>query len=314
MHTYLFVEHVTFHLLTFFCTLQVAIKQSLIRGRDQLFFDKRTLREVKIARHLNHENVVKFVDVFCMTEEAQKHYVCLVMGSLPTNLKLALRNAAFKGSIRVPANCMAICFQILKGLFYIHSAHILHRDLKPDNILIHPETMNVRICDFGLSRSDALAHGNQHTHYVVTRYYRAPEVIINPKTYDYSLDVWSVGCMLAELVGLEHRLFEGKSYLTQLDEIFRIRGYNQVYMDSLPESCRSSVTEYVKHWRDKKGIPFQEQSFIRACRHDNKNALVDLLEKMLDLDPRRRISVREALSHVALAHFYDPEDLPSYAV
>ena len=113
-------------------------------------------------------------------------------------------------------------YQILKGLKYIHSAHVIHRDLKPSNLLLN-SNCDLKICDFGLARGTKEEADYELTEYVVTRWYRAPEVMCSCQEYDHKIDVWSVGCILAELHGRKP-LFPGDDYIKQMNLIFGVLG------------------------------------------------------------------------------------------
>jgi mitogen-activated protein kinase 1/3 len=115
-------------------------------------------------------------------------------------------------------------YQILRGLKYIHSANVLHRDLKPSNLLLNTNC-DLKICDFGLARIADPDHDHTGflTEYVATRWYRAPEIMLNSKGYNKSIDVWSVGCILAEMLN-NRPLFPGKHYLDQLNHILNVIG------------------------------------------------------------------------------------------
>lgn len=110
--------------------------------------------------------------------------------------------------------------QILRGLKYVHSADVLHRDLKPSNLLLNA-SCDLKICDFGLARTNEVP--SDMTEYVVTRWYRAPELLLNAHSYTPAIDMWSVGCIIAEMLGRKPA-FPGKDYLDQLKLIVRALG------------------------------------------------------------------------------------------
>ena len=110
--------------------------------------------------------------------------------------------------------------QILRGLKYVHSADVLHRDLKPSNLLLNA-SCDLKICDFGLARTREAP--TNMTEYVVTRWYRAPELLLNSECYTPAIDMWSVGCIIAEMLG-RRPLFAGKDYMDQLRLIVRALG------------------------------------------------------------------------------------------
>merc|ERR1712157_724 len=114
-------------------------------------------------------------------------------------------------------------YQILRGLKYIHSANVIHRDLKPSNLLLNTNC-DLKIIDFGLARVADVGNDVQvYTEYVATRWYRAPEVMLNSRSYSVSMDMWSVGCILAEMIQ-NRPLFPGRHYLDQLDLILAVIG------------------------------------------------------------------------------------------
>lgn len=115
---------------------------------------------------------------------------------------------------------MQACVQILRGLKYVHSADVLHRDLKPSNLLLNA-SCDLKICDFGLARTNEAP--TNMTEYVVTRWYRAPELLLNAECYTPAIDMWSVGCIIAEMLG-RRPVFPGKDYIDQLKLICKALG------------------------------------------------------------------------------------------
>ncbi|CRK94274.1 CLUMA_CG007789, isoform A [Clunio marinus] len=193
-------------------------------------------------------------------------------------------------------------YQILRGLKYIHSANVLHRDLKPSNLLLNT-TCDLKICDFGLARVADPEHDHTGflTEYVATRWYRAPEIMLNSKGYTKSIDIWSVGCILAEMLS-NRPIFPGKHYLDQLNHILGVLGSpSQEDLDCIVnEKARS----YLQSLPFKPKVPWNKL-FPQA---DQK--ALDLLGKMLTFNPYKRISVEEALAHPYLEQYYDPADEP----
>lgn len=176
-------------------------------------------------------------------------------------------------------------FQLIKGVAYLHSNRILHRDLKSQNILVDAEGFNIKIADFGLSRIVSVP-SRPYTHEVVTLWYRAPEVLLGMETYSFAIDIWSVGCIFAELI-MKEPLFRGQSEIDQILKIFRVVGTPNedawpgiedlpFYLSSLPQ------------WKP--------QSLQSLTKSSDSNA-IDLLSKMLRCDPSRRIMANDALNH-----------------
>ena len=183
----------------------VAIKKVPKAFQDEIDA-KRILREFKLLKHLKHDNIVGIVDMIPpMTRYVDDfHDVYIVNELMETDLHRIIYS---KQTLSIDHVVKYFVYQILRALKYIHSANVLHRDLKPSNLLVNSNCL-LKVCDFGLARgvSDEDQTEDQSkrlllTEYVVTRWYRAPEVLMACHEYDKPVDVWSVGCILAELLG-----------------------------------------------------------------------------------------------------------------
>jgi mitogen-activated protein kinase 1/3 len=174
--------------------------------------------------------------------------------------------------------------------------------LKPSNLLLNT-TCDLKICDFGLARVADPEHDHTGflTEYVATRWYRAPEIMLNSKGYTKSIDIWSVGCILAEMLS-NRPIFPGKHYLDQLNHILGILGSpsNEDLHCIINDKARS----YLQSLPFKPKIPWD-----RLYPNAHPQAL-DLLEQMLTFNPHRRIKVEDALAHPYLDQYYDPQDEP----
>jgi len=197
-------------------------------------------------------------------------------------------------------------YQILRGVKHIHSANVLHRDLKPSNLLVNSDC-SLKICDFGMARVAAcpLNEGEQNTpmtEYVATRWYRAPEVILSWKHYNRTIDMWSVGCIFAELLGRKP-LFQGSNYMDQITTIIDIIGTPS--HEDLLAIPNAAARQYIQSMGNKPGLSFQ-----KIYPHANPVAL-DLLSRMLAFNPEKRIPVQDALAHLYLAALHDPSEEPA---
>lgn len=175
----------------------VAIKMVPKAFQDEIDA-KRILREIKLLRHFRHDNIVKIVDMMPPNVERPQDYndVYIVADLMETDLHRIIYSKQKLSMDHV----QYFIYQVLRGLKYIHSCKVLHRDLKPSNLLVNANC-DLKICDFGLARGlGTHDRGEPLTEYVVTRWYRAPEIMLACHEYSYGVDVWSVGCILAELI------------------------------------------------------------------------------------------------------------------
>lgn len=193
-------------------------------------------------------------------------------------------------------------YQVCRGLKYIHSANVLHRDLKPGNLLVNADC-ELKICDFGLARGLSATPTGFMTEYVATRWYRAPEIMLSFKCYTKAIDMWSVGCIFAELLGGKP-LFKGRDYVDQLNQILSILGTPD---DSTLRRIGSERAQlYIRSLPRMKKVPWA-QLYPKASP-----AALDLIEKLLTFDPALRITVEEALEHPYLEAYHDIDDEPTH--
>ena len=171
-------------------TPKVAIKK-LVRPFQSDIHAKRSYRELRMLKHMKHENIISLLDVFTPAGSLQDfNDIYLVTPYWGTTLSNIIKTQKLSDE-----HVQFILYQILRGMKYVHSAGIIHRDLKPCNVVVNEDT-DLRILDFGLARPTE----SEMTGYVATRWYRAPEIMLNWMHYHQPLDMWSVGCIMAELL------------------------------------------------------------------------------------------------------------------
>ncbi|KAM5250632.1 mitogen-activated protein kinase 11 isoform 2-T2 [Hipposideros larvatus] len=192
---------------------KVAVKK-LSRPFQSLIHARRTYRELRLLKHMKHENVIGLLDVFTpatsIEDFSEVYLVTTLMGADLNNI--------VKCQALSDEHVQFLVYQLLRGLKYIHSAGIIHRDLKPSNVAVN-EDCELRILDFGLARQA----DEEMTGYVATRWYRAPEIMLNWMHYNQTVDIWSVGCIMAELLQGK-ALFPGNDYIDQLKRIMEVVG------------------------------------------------------------------------------------------
>jgi len=278
----------------------VAIKK-ISKIFKNLIESKRTIREIKLLKEMMHENVLGIVDMMLDRNKVEDVYV--VSELMDTDLHQIIAS----GQSLSPDHIQYFVYQVLRGLLYIHSAGVLHRDLKPANLLVNGNC-DLKIADFGLARAVGyLDEGKSSyqtkfmTEYVATRWYRAPEILLSWNRYGYGIDIWAVGCILAELC-TRKPLFPGNDYLDQVRKILMVDG-----------TPSHSDSEYIANERAKnwiRSLPSKpKQDFSKLFRGTGADA-IDLLEKMLVFNPEKRISVHDCLRHDFLKDLHDPEDEP----
>jgi len=271
---------------------KVAIKK-VVNAFDDLIDAKRILREVKMLRHFKHENVIGLRDLIPPPEDEPFIDIYIVLDFMETDLHKII----YSKNDLTDEHIQYFLYQILKGMKYIHSSNVIHRDLKPSNLLLN-SNCDLKICDFGLARGVKEEVDYELTEYVVTRWYRAPEVMCSCQEYDHKIDVWSIGCILAELHGRKP-LFPGEDYIKQMNLIFNVLGTPEPA--DMKFISNEKALEYIKSLKKKPKVPFS-----KIYKDANPLAL-DLMEKMLTFNPNKRISVEEALAHPYLKSLHNPK-------
>jgi len=277
---------------------QVAIKWVRDFARDAVF-GKRILREIRILAALDHPNLLKLEDLLPVSSPNFKD-VYIVMPYMHTDLHKVIysKNVTLESRHEEAFAC-----QILRGLKYLHSAGVVHRDLKPSNILVNQNCL-LRIADLGLARGKTFEEEDM-TDYVVTRWYRAPELILLPSGYFEAVDLWSVGCIHVELLG-RRPLFPGENHVDMCTRIAATLGFLPA-RDLAWLPAEGPAREGVLSFLNSLKLP---ETPVKPLEHRLPKAeaiCLDFLKGLLDFDPKRRLSATRALEHGYLEHLRDPE-------
>ncbi|THD27019.1 Mitogen-activated protein kinase [Fasciola gigantica] len=275
---------------------KVAIKKA--SPFEHQTFCQRTYRELKILLGFSHENIIDIKNVVLvgLTLDTMKD-VYIVQTLMDTDLYKLLKSQRLSKE-----HICYFLYQVLRGLKYIHSANVLHRDLKPSNLLINA-SCDLKICDFGLARVNDPEHDHKGilTEYVATRWYRAPEIMLNSKGYTKSIDIWSVGCIFGEMFSSKP-LFPGKHYVDQLSLILGVLGYPK--KEDQAWIVNTNARRFVEKFKNSPGKALKDVYPTADAK------AIDLLGKLLNFNPFTRITVEEALAHPYLECYYDPNDEP----
>ncbi|XP_068678002.1 uncharacterized protein [Montipora foliosa] len=280
---------------------KVAIKK-IPRAFDVVTTAKRTYRELKILKHFKHDNIISIKNILKPPADLEQfNDVYVVLDLMETDLHHIIHSQQQLTDEHV----RYFLYQILRGLKYIHSAKVLHRDLKPSNLLVN-EDCELKIGDFGMARGLSSSPSEQKrvmTEYVATRWYRAPELMLSLNEYSEAIDMWSVGCIFAEMLGRKH-LFPGTNYLNQLQLILSVVGTPSE--EFIQRMGAERVKTYLRRLPKKEPVPL-DKLYPKDNLHPDA---LDLLGRMLKMDPRERISVGDALAHKYLEKYHDVEDEP----
>ncbi|GAM85859.1 hypothetical protein ANO11243_038670 [Dothideomycetidae sp. 11243] len=236
------------------------------------------IREISLMKELKHENVVNLHDVI-----HTENKLMLVFEYMDKDLKKFMDSRGTRGMLD-PITIKSFMHQLLKGIAFCHENRVLHRDLKPQNLLINNKGQ-LKLADFGLARAFGIPV-NTFSNEVVTLWYRAPDVLLGSRTYNTSIDIWSAGCIMAEMY-TGRPLFPGTTNEDQLQKIFRLMG-----------------TPSERSWPGISQFPEYKSNFTVYHTQDIRNYLpqidpvgIQLISSMLQLRPELRVSAQQALQH-----------------
>lgn len=268
----------------------VAMKKIRLESEDE-GIPSTAIREISLLKELKHPNIVSLEDVLM-----EENRLYLIFEFLSMDLKKYMDTLPSE-KMMDPDLVKSYMYQITDALLFCHKRRVLHRDLKPQNLLINKEGV-IKIADFGLGRSFNIPVRN-YTHEIVTLWYRAPEVLLNSPRYACPVDIWSVGCIFAEMA-TRKPLFQGDSEIDQLFRMFRI-------LRTPTEEIWPGVTSLPDY---KPTFPCWTQNNLAAQVKNMDSAGIDLLQKCLIYDPAHRISAKKILEHKYF-HGFDQRVIPT---
>lgn len=273
-----------------------ALKQVKLDRESKHGFPVTVLREITLLLSLSHRNVIATREVVTGTS-TDAFYLVMEYAAQDLLRLLEARRRPYAA-----AEVKALLAQLLAAVAYLHARWVIHRDLKPANLLLAADGV-LKVADFGLARRYADPLG-KYTPGVVTLWYRAPELLMAAPRYSTAVDVWSVGCIFAELL-LGDPLFQGRGELEQLSQMTAVLGApsEQTWKgyDQLPNAKRLN-------FRDNKESSLKEHMRERVSETRASDAALDLLQRMLTYDPERRISAADAQKHEYFAERPRPKD------
>jgi len=242
-------------------------------------------RELQIMQSLSHPNVVGLKEYFYHKRKSKDEvYLNVVMDFVPDTVYRAIRNHV-KDNALIPIECCkAYAFQMCRALSYCRRVGICHRVIKPQNLLLNPKTHTVKLCDFGSAKK--LVQGQPNVAYICSRYYRAPELIFGAADYTHDIDIWSMGCVFAEMM-IGHPLFPGESGVDQLVEIIKVLG----------TPSREQILAMNKNYTEFKFPQVKPHPWSKVFRNKVPDEAVDFISKLLVYRPEERLRPLQALAH-----------------
>ena len=300
----------------------VAIKK-ISNAFDDINDARRIFREMKLLRYFNHDNIIPLLDIQKPDNKTGYNDVYIITELMETDLHRVIYSRQELSDEHI----QYFIYQILRGVLFLHSAGVVHRDLRPANILAN-KNCDLKICDLGMDHgifkdddnsvqklidnpnlnielsSDMIYDDSKKdlTEKVIARWYRSPECILSPNTYTKAVDIWSIGCIFAELLGRQP-LFPGDNFLDQIQKIISVLGSPSE--SDLEFINKNNIKDFVNRLAKR-----TSQSFSIMFRNANPVA-VDLLEKMLTFSPKKRYTVEQCIAHPYFEGLHDPDQEPT---
>uniref|UniRef100_A0A6U2DU36 Protein kinase domain-containing protein n=2 Tax=Hemiselmis andersenii TaxID=464988 RepID=A0A6U2DU36_HEMAN len=265
----------------------VAVKKVL---QDKRFKN----RELQIMKQLKHTNVVELKNCFYSKgEKPDEVYLNLVLEFVPETIYRIIKHYS-RTKRQVPTLYVKLyMYQVARSLAYIHQLGICHRDIKPQNLLLDPNSHVVKLCDFGSAKM--LVKGESNIAYICSRYYRAPELIFGATDYTTAIDTWSFGCVFAELL-LGQPLFPGESNVDQLVEIIKVVG----------TPTREEIQAMNQNYTEFKFPQIKAHPWSKVFRSKAPPDAIDLISKLLQYTPDSRTTPLQSCGHAFFDELRDP--------
>ncbi|SBS82008.1 glycogen synthase kinase 3 (GSK3) [Plasmodium ovale curtisi] len=253
-------------------------------------------RELMIMKSLNHVNIIYLKDYYyteCIKKNEKNVYLNVVMEYIPQTVHKYMKYFSRNNQSFPIVLVKLYSYQLCRALAYLHSKLICHRDLKPQNLLIDPKTHTLKLCDFGSAKS--LISGQRSVSYICSRFYRAPELMLGSTNYTTHIDLWSLGCIIAEMI-LGYPLFSGQSSVDQLVRIIQVLG--------TPTEEQMKVMN--PNYADVKFPDVKPKDIRKVFPKGTSEDAINLISRFLKYEPLKRLNPIEALADPFFDELRDP--------